>query len=135
LKSTGPCVCRSDVGFRIPLTAVQASRDSGRIAPLDQDRWTKEVSQATCAYQKLNPTILMMKSAEDRPSNELAKPLDRPTAWRILVQRQVRSAFVVIAGVGRSDPAQMALAEDNRMIKALPADRADQSFRIPVLPR
>jgi hypothetical protein len=29
----------------------------------------------------------------------------------------------------------MALAEDNRMIKALPADRADQSFRIPVLPR
>jgi hypothetical protein len=88
-----------------------------------------------CAYQKLNPTILMMKSAEDRPSNELAKPLDRPTARRILVQRQVRSAFVVIAGVGRSDPAQMALAEDNRMIKALPADRADQSFRIPVLPR
>ena len=88
-----------------------------------------------CAYQKLNPTILMMKSAEDRPSNELAKPLDWPTARRILVQRQVRSAFVVIAGVGRSDPAQMALAEDNRMIKALPADRTDQSFRIPVLPR
>ena len=75
----------------------------------------------------------MMKSAEDRPSNELAKPLDRATARRILVQRQVRSAFVVIAGVGRSDPAQMALAEDNRMIKALPADRADQSFRIPVI--
>ena len=88
-----------------------------------------------CAYQKLNPTILMMKSAEDRPNNELAKALDWPTARRILVQRQVRSAFVVIAGVGRSDPAQMALAEDNRMIKALPADRADQSFRIPVLPR
>jgi hypothetical protein len=66
------------------------------------------------AYQKLNPTILMMKSAEDRPSNELAKPLGRPTARRILVQRQVRSAFVVIAGVGLSDPAQMALAEDRR---------------------
>ena len=88
-----------------------------------------------CAYQKPNPTILMMKSAEDRPSNELAKPLDRPPARQILVQRQVRSAFVVIAGVGRSDPAQMALAEDNGMIKALPADRADQSFRMPVLPR
>jgi transposase-like protein len=57
-----------------------------------------------CAYQKLNPTILMMKSAEDRPNNELAKALDWPTARRILVQRQVRSAFVVIAGVGRSDP-------------------------------
>jgi transposase-like protein len=57
-----------------------------------------------CAYQKLNPTILMMKSAEDRPNNELAKALGWPTARRILVQRQVRSAFVVIAGVGRSDP-------------------------------
>jgi len=54
----------------------------------------------------------MMKSAEDRPSNELAKPLDRPTARRILVQGQVCSAFVVIAGVGRKDPAQMTLAEE-----------------------
>ena len=90
---------------------------------------------ARCACHNLYPAIMMMKAAEDRPSNELAKPLDRPTARRILVQRQVRSAFVVIAGVGRSDPPQMALAEDNRMIKALPADRADQSFRIPVLPR
>ena len=54
-----------------------------------------------CAYQKLNPTILMMKSAEDRPSSELAKPLDRPRARRILVQRQMRSEFLVIAGVGR----------------------------------
>ena len=54
-----------------------------------------------CPCRELRPTILMMKSAEDRPSNELAKPLDRPTARRILVQGQVRSAFVVIAGVGR----------------------------------
>ena len=81
-----------------------------------------------CAYQKLNPTILMMKSAEDRPSNELAKPLDRPTAWRILVQRQVRSAFVVIAGVGRSDPAQMALAEGNRVIKGTPCGSSRSVF-------
>jgi len=39
----------------------------------------------TCACQKLDPTILMMKSAEDRLSSELAEPLDRPTAWRVLV--------------------------------------------------
>ena len=38
-----------------------------------------------CAYQKLDPTILMMKSAEDRLSNKLAEPVDRPTARRILV--------------------------------------------------
>src|SRR5215831_16268468 len=88
----------------------------------------------TCAYRKLHPAILMVKSAEDRPSNELAKPLYRPTARRILVQGEVRSAFVVIAGVGRRDPAQVPLAEDNGMIEALPADRADQSLRVPVLP-
>ena len=76
----------------------------------------------------------MMKSAEDRPSNELAEPLDWPTARRVLVQGQVCSAFVVIAGVGRSDPAQMTLAEDNGMIEALPADRANQSLRMSVLP-
>jgi hypothetical protein len=74
-----------------------------------------------------------MKSAEDLPNNELAEPLDRPMARRILIQGQMCSAFVVIAGVGRNDPAQMALAEDSGMIEALPADRADQSLRMPVL--
>ena len=86
------------------------------------------------AYQKLNPTILMMESAEDRPSNELAEPLDRPTARRVLVQRQMRSQFVVIAGIGRKDPAQVGLTEDNDVIEAFPADRADQSLCMPVLP-
>ncbi len=88
-----------------------------------------------CAYQKLNPAILMMKSAEDWPRNELAEPLDWPTARRVLAQGQVCSAFVVVAGVGRSDPAQMTLAEDNGMIEALSAERANQSLHMPVLPR
>jgi hypothetical protein len=72
-----------------------------------------------------------MKSAEDRLSNELAAPLDRPTVWRILVQGQMCPAFVVIGGVSRNDPAQMAFAEDNGMIEALSADRADQSLPCP----
>jgi hypothetical protein len=45
----------------------------------------------------------------------------------------MRSEFIVIAGVGRKDPAQMGLAQDDDVIKALPADRADQSLRMPVL--
>jgi hypothetical protein len=69
---------------------------------------------------------MMMQSAEDRPSNELAEPLGRPTARRVLVQRQMRSQFVVIAGIGRKDPAQVGLTEDNDVIEAFPADRADQ---------
>lgn len=63
----------------------------------------------------------MVKSAEDRPSGKLAALLDRAMVRRILVQRQMRSKFVVIAGVGRKDPAQMGLAEDDDVIEAFPA--------------
>ena len=76
----------------------------------------------------------MMKSAEDRLSSELAEPLDRPMARRILTQGQMRSNSVVIAGVGSKNPPQMSLAEDDDVIEAFPADRADQSLRMPVLP-
>ena len=62
----------------------------------------------SCSYHKLYPAILMVKSAKDRPSGKLAVQLDRPRSWRILVQRQMRSKFVVIAGVGRKDPARWA---------------------------
>jgi hypothetical protein len=40
----------------------------------------------TCACRELNPAVLMMKSAEDRLSSELAEPLDGPMARRIFVQ-------------------------------------------------
>jgi hypothetical protein len=36
----------------------------------------------------------------------------------------MRPEFVVVAGVGRKDPAQMGFAEDNDVIEALPTDRA-----------
>src|SRR5580704_2793527 len=87
-----------------------------------------------CAYRELNPAILMMKSAENRPGSELAEPLDRPMARRILIQGQMPSEFVVIAGVGRKNLAQMGFAEDDDVIEAFPADRADQSLRMPILP-
>jgi hypothetical protein len=87
-----------------------------------------------CAYQKLDPTILMMKRAEDWSRRDLSVRLDRPMARRILVEGQMRSEFVVVAGVGRKDPAQMGLPEDNDVIEAFPADRTDQSLRMPILP-
>ena len=46
----------------------------------------------------------------------------------------MRSEFVVVAGVAGKDPAQLVLAEDDDVIEAFPADRADQSLRMPVLP-
>ena len=76
----------------------------------------------------------MMKCAEDRSLAELAVPLDRPVVRRILVQGQMRAESVVIAGVGRKDLAQMGFTEDDDVIEAFAADRADQSLRMPVLP-
>ena len=76
----------------------------------------------------------MMKSAENRPGSELAEPLDRPMVRRILIQGQMRSEFVVIACVGGKDSPQVGPAEDDDVIEAFSADRADQSLRMPVLP-
>jgi hypothetical protein len=41
----------------------------------------------------------------------------------------MRSELVVVAAVAGKDPAQMGLAEDDDVIEAFPADRADQSLR------
>ena len=57
-----------------------------------------EQLKALC-YRELNPAVLMMKSAEDRLSSELAEPLDRPMARRILTQGQMRSNSVVQQGL------------------------------------
>ena len=77
----------------------------------------------------------MVKSAENRPRADLAAPLHGPLDRRIFEQGQMRPDFIVVAGVGREDPAQMGLAEDDDVIEAFPADRTDQSLRMPVLPR
>jgi len=87
-----------------------------------------------CPYRELYPVVMMMKAADDRPSGDLAKSLNRPMARRVLAQGQMCSEPVVIAGVGCKDSAQMGLAEDDSVIKAFPADRADQSLGMAVLP-
>jgi hypothetical protein len=75
-----------------------------------------------------------MKSAENQPRGEPTEPLNRPMRRGVLAQGLMRSEYVVIARVGRKDLAQMGLAQDDDVIKPLPADRFDQSLRVPVLP-
>jgi len=87
-----------------------------------------------CLYRKLYPAVSMMKSAEDRSCNDLAAPMNGTADRRIFREGEMRSGAVVVACVGRKDPAQMGLAEDDDVIEAFPADRADQSLRMPVLP-
>ena len=93
------------------------------------------MSLPPCPYRILRPVNLVMKSAEDRPSGDLSEPVDRSMTRRIFVQGQMCSAFVVIAGVGGENPAQMGLAEDDDLIEAFAANRADQSLCVHVLPR
>ena len=76
----------------------------------------------------------MMKSAEKRPRGDVTEPLNGPTVRRILVQRQMRSVFVVITDVGTKNSTQVGVAEDDDVIEAFPADRANQPLRMPILP-
>ena len=46
---------------------------------------------------------MMMKSAEDRRSGDLADSLDRPVTRRIPIQGQMRSEFGAIPGVDGMD--------------------------------
>ena len=78
--------------------------------------------------------VMMMKSADDRLSGELAEPLDRPMARRTLIQGQMRSEFVVIVSIDGKDTTQRGVAEDDDAIEAFPTDRADQPLHMPVLP-
>jgi hypothetical protein len=66
----------------------------------------------------------MMKSAEKRPRGEVTEPLNGPMGRRILVQRQMRSEFVVIDGVGTKDSTQVGVAEDDDVIEAFRCRRA-----------
>src|SRR5262245_26011901 len=46
----------------------------------------------------------------------------------------MRSDGIVVLHVTHEDVAQMLLADNNNMVEAFPADRADQTLRISVLP-
>jgi hypothetical protein len=66
--------------------------------------------------------------------HDVSTPLNRACEWRIVVQRSVRSDFVVIARIGLQHPAQVRLAEYDYVVDAFTTDRPDQSFGECVLP-
>jgi hypothetical protein len=49
--------------------------------------------------------------------------LDRAWLWRVFVQRQVASVFVVVGYEFRDQPAGMGLVEDDDVVEQLPAER------------
>jgi len=75
-----------------------------------------------------------MKSAEDRSSSDLTELLDRTNQRRILGQSKMQPKMVVVSTIGPEDSAQVVFAQDHDVIEAFPADRANQPFRMPILP-
>jgi hypothetical protein len=55
--------------------------------------------------------------------------------WGVLAQSAVRPRFIIVGGTLAKDPAQVSLSEHDHVVNTFPSDRADQSLRIPVLPR
>src|SRR4029077_14523079 len=88
-----------------------------------------------CVYRKLNPNVLMMKSAQDGVRNYGAGSLNRTRDGRILLQRPMRSNAVVIGRIVFQNSAQMCLAQDDDVIQTLAPDRSDQPFGKAILPR
>ena len=52
--------------------------------------------------------------------------LHRPRVWRVPLQRQVSPVLVVVREVPGENVSQVALAKDDEVVEALPADRADR---------
>ena len=75
-----------------------------------------------------------MKAAENCVRSDSARPLNFAKLRRVLLQRSMRSGFVVIIGVSSQRSAQMRFARNDQMIEALTADRPDQPFGIRILP-
>ena len=72
----------------------------------------------------------MVELAEDRTRENPAETSDRSMTWRILVQGEMSSDVIIVSGIDGQDPAQMRFAEDDDVIEALSADRADQPLRV-----
>ena len=71
-----------------------------------------------------------MQFAEDRSHGDLAELLNGTTERCIFGDGEMRPKVIVIGGVGSKDSAHMSFAEDDDVIEAFPADRADQPLRM-----
>ena len=69
------------------------------------------------------------------PSDPSCPASNFPARWRPFVQAEMSSVVVIVANVLIHEPLEMALIEDDHMIKKIAATGADGSFSHAVLPR
>ena len=79
----------------------------------------------------------MMESADLRDGDDFAllRPLDGAAGRRVPGEGEVAPGAMVIPEVRPKDPAQVLLGEHNDVVEALPADRADHTLGVRILPR
>ena len=78
---------------------------------------------------------MMMQAAEDRLRCDAAEALNLAMERGVLVQRSMRPQLIIVGGVCGCDPAQVRFAEHDHVVEAFPADRADESLDVSILPR
>ena len=78
------------------------------------------------------PTIAMVQPAEMLFGDDrtLLWRLDGARNWRVPIEAQMRSAFVIILEEISEDAIQMPLVEDDDVIQAFAADGSDQPFDV-----
>jgi hypothetical protein len=75
-----------------------------------------------CPYQLSHPDVLVMESAEERDSYDLAERLGWSAERGILVEREMGPGAIVIVSVVPEDPSKMRLVQDHDMVEAFSPD-------------
>ena len=84
------------------------------------------------------PTVVAMVEAADLWNGDERADRwwrDRPRLWRVLGQREMRSRIVVVRQALTQDAGQSGFIHDDYVMEALATDGADETLRVPVLPR
>ena len=102
----------------------------------DRDRHLP-INDATCRGRLGRPGVTVMKTAEmrNRCYGATTGWLDRSRNRRVLLQRQMGAAAVIVFKVSRQDPTQVVLIQHDDVIQTVSADGTQQSLAIGILPR
>jgi hypothetical protein len=87
-------------------------------------------------YRKLDSAIMVVKAAEDRLRYDGADALNRTMKRGVLVQTSMSPQLIIIIdGICAEHSTQVRFTEHDHVAQALPADGANESFNIGILPR